>query len=60
MKFHKLIFLVDEPYFSKIIKYSFRGARLNYGDTVFILTIFIIHTNDNFFLFFKFLPMKIR
>ena len=26
--------LVDEPYFSKIKKYSFQGARPSYGATV--------------------------
>jgi hypothetical protein len=29
-----IIFLVDEPSFPKINKYSFRGARPSYGATV--------------------------
>jgi hypothetical protein len=29
-----IIFLVDEPYFKKINKYPFRGARPNYGAMV--------------------------
>jgi hypothetical protein len=30
----KFIFLVDRPYFSKIKKYLFQGARPSYGATV--------------------------
>lgn len=29
----KITFLANEPYFSKIDKYSFRGARVSYGAT---------------------------
>ena len=32
-------FLRGEPYFFKIIKYSFLGARTNYGATVFVYDI---------------------